>query len=397
MNWRIAKPLVRKSLALILVGVAFVFVGQAQSQDPEPTPSKDHPLLEVDLREFGHDTFSSTKRLHKFVDFTDSSHLALSWLTLDDLTQAAKIGSLTPQPAHLHVLVLDAITGRKQGLQEWSTPSSPVRFLGVRDGKFLTCTGNVLRLFSPAFEVMREQNLPGDRACLDPWFSSGQGISPSRRSLLLTSYSGQNYQQTLLDIETFTPIATWIENLSTRDISDHWLVGHCNQPLEVCIREIDQPWQHFRPVGLGEQMNHAMRSTEFFVNDRTLVIEAWNKMAVTTADATVLLQINLPNNRSFGSLMRFSGGERFAVIENKQRGLKSEPLDMYPFPSNDRVVVYSIPDRRAIFAVKVKGTSPWPPWEVHTNKVALSPDGALLAVVSDGQLKVYRLPDRNSR
>ncbi len=134
-----------------------------------------------------------------------------------------------------------------------------------------------------------------------------------------------------------------------------------------------------------------------FVNDRTLVIEAGNEMAVVEVDGKVLFQVGLPKKRSFGKPVRSSGGERFAIIEDRLRGLTNETLDMYAFPSNDRVVVYSIPDRRAIYAIKVKGESPWTPWVIHRNQVALSTDGNLLALVADGILKVYRLPDRVSR
>jgi hypothetical protein len=120
-------------------------------------------------------------------------------------------------------------------------------------------------------------------------------------------------------------------------------------------------------------------------------------MAVVEVDGKVLFHARLPKKRSFGRPVRSSGGERFAIIENSLRGLTNETLDMYAFPSNDRIVVYSIPDRRAIYAVKVKGTSPGAPWEIHRNRVALSPDGVLLAVVSDRVLRVYRLPDLKSR
>jgi hypothetical protein len=118
-------------------------------------------------------------------------------------------------------------------------------------------------------------------------------------------------------------------------------------------------------------------------------------MAVATVDGALLFRVILEKNRSFGSTLASSGGEKFAVIENRQRGITDPGLDMYAFASNYRVVVYSVPDRRAVYAVKVEGTSPWSPWERHVNQLALSPDGALLAVVSDEILKVYRLPGSN--
>jgi outer membrane protein assembly factor BamB len=397
MNWRSANSGMTNTVALIFVLFAFVFPGRAQSQDFDPSLSKDRPLLELDLGKFGYDTSSRTKRLPKFVDFTDSNRIALGWLTFDDPTVAEKTGPLTAKPAHLHVLVLDARTGQKQGLQEWSTPSTPVRFLGVRDGKFLTCTGNVLRLFSPSFEVIREESLPNGRACLNLFWSEAWGLSPSRRYLLLSSPLGQGYQNTLFDVETFTAVANWIEKRLTNDISDHWLVAYCGQRGEICIRGTDQSWQSFQPDGLDKQMKDFKLKSPLFVNDGTLVIEAGNEMAVVEVDGKVLFQVGLPKKRSFGRPVRSSGGERFAIMENRLRGLTNETLDMYAFPSNDRVVVYSIPDRRAIYAIKVKGVSPWTPWVIHRNQLALSTDGNLLALVADGILKVYRLPDRTSR
>jgi hypothetical protein len=398
MNWHLAEFGMKNTAALLFALLPFVFPDRLQSQDFDPSLSKDAPVLEIDLGKFGYDTSSSTKRLPKFVDFTSVNQLALSWLTFDDPSVAQNTGPLTARPAHLHVLVLDALTGRKLGLQEWSTPSTAVRFLGVRDGKFLTCTGNVLRLFSPSFEVIREETLPSDRACFNPFLSEGWGLTPSRRYLLLSSFSAQSYRNSLFDLDTFVAVANWTEKRRTNDISDHWLVACCGQQGEVCIRGMDQStWQPFQSDGLDKQMNDFKLKSPLFVNDRTLVIEAGNEMAVVEVDGKVLFHARLPKKRSFGRPVRSSGGERFAIIENRLRGLTNETLDMYAFPSNDRIVVYSIPDRRAIYAVKVKGASPWAPWEIHRNQVALSPDGVLLAVASDSVLRVYRLPGLKSR
>ena len=387
----------KNTAALLFALIAFAFPDRVQSQDLDPSLGKDAPVLEVDLGKFGYDTSSSTKRLPKFVDFTSVNQLALSWLTFDDPSVAQNTGPLTARPAHLHVLILDAQMGRKQGLQEWSTPSTPVRFLGIRDGRFLTCTGNVLRLFSPSFEVIREETLPSDRTCFSPVFSEGWGLTPSRRYLLLSSYSARRYQNTLFDIEKFTSIDDWTEEQPTQDLSDHWLIAYCGRQREVCIRGMDQSWQSFQTNGLDKQMKDFKLNSPLFVNDGTLVIEEGNELAVVEVDGRVLFQVTLPKKRSFGRPVRSSGGQRFAIIENVQRGLTNETLDMYAFPSNDRVVVYSIPDSRAIYAVKLKGHSPWVPWEIHRNQVALSPDGILLAVVSDGVLKVYQLPGSDTR
>ncbi len=281
------------------------------------------------------------------------------------------------------------------GAQSWPTPSTPVRFLAGRDGKFLTCTGNVLRLFSQDFVVIHERNFPNNHACQGPsgnglWGSPQWGISPSRRTVLVSSPLGKAYEDTLLDVETFAVVASWNEKVRIKSISDDWLLGLCGQRQDPCIRGIHEPWRAFQFTEEDKRMND-FRSSARFVNDSTLVM-GWNTIAAVTVDGVQLFQAELGKKRSVEGTVTSSGGERFAVIEDRERGLTSKPLDMYAFPSNDRGVVYSVPDRGTVYSVKVKGTSPWPWWETHSNRLALSADGARLAVLDGAALKVYRLP-----
>ena len=395
MNSRSAKARFTKSAALLLVGLAIVCLGHAQG--PEPSVSKEHPLLKIDLHQFGYDTSSSTKHLSKFVpSFTDSTHLAIAWLTLDEPELAQKIGPAVAKPAHLHVLVIDATTGQKIGAQAWPTPSTSVRFLPARDGKFLTCTANMLRLFSPTFEVIREKDFPAGRACknINPW--NARWGTPSRRSLLLSSRLGQqSYEDALLDVETFDVITKWTEKFPIDNASDHWLAASCGPKREPCIRGIDQPWKSFQPSEMDKAITPYSFRLASFVSDDTLVM-GWNRMLVTKVDGTECFHLDLPKGRSFEGTVTSTDGGRFAVIEDKQRGLTSQLLDMSALLSNDQAVVYSIADRRAIYSVKLKGSSPWPPWATHTNQLALSADGSLLAILDGGDLKVYRLPDIKS-
>ncbi len=393
MIWQPSVAAFAKSVAIVFLAATVGFVGRGYSQDLEPAPTRDQPLLELDVHKFGYEPFTSgDMRWQTFVDFTDDNHLAVAWLTPDNPMSAKKTRMATPQPAHLNVLILDAVTGEKKGQQTWSTPSFPVRFLGGRDGQFITCTGNDLRLYSPTFEVLRKQQLQNELGCLTPSLWGAPGVSPSRRSLLLSSRAGYSFQITLLNFETFALIDNWTQKRTPIDISDHWLVGQCDEPEGLCIRGMTRGWQPFKPVVLGGKLDKYTNKSPRFVDDQTLVIHANNEMAVVSVDGTVLFQRKLPEKHTFGTLVTSSRGGRFAIIENRQRGLTNEPLDMYAFPSNDRAVVYSIPDRRPIYAVKLNGTSPWSPWDPHVNQLALSPDGTLLAVVSSLTLKVYRLP-----
>jgi hypothetical protein len=396
MNWRPAQCGLMKKVTLIFVGVAAVFLGRVECQVLEPGLSKDRPLLEVNLAKYGYEVPHNYWPLDKPLVFIDSARLAWAWVTIDDVKTSQRP---TPVPAHLHVLVLDAKTGQKLGLQEWPTPSVPVRFLGLRDGKFFIVTGEVIRLLSPNFEIIHEETLASDPACLNSGpFCEGLTLSASRRILLLTRYhSAASYLNSLFDSETFAPVTSWSDDFPVAAMSDHWLVAHCGKHGELCVRQFDEPWRAFQTTTMKEAMKDTYRKDLLFVSDDTLIITAWSKIVVAKIAGTDLFQVALPKNKSFGNFVASAGGERFAVIENRKRGLTVEVLDMYAFPSAERIVVYSIPDRRAIYALKVKGASPWPSYESHVNQFALSPDGTLLASVSDGVLKVYRLPDGNSR
>ena len=396
MNSGSAKALFTKSAALLLAGLTVVCLGQAQ--EPEPPLRREPPLLKTDLHRFGYDTSRSTNHLSKFVpSFTDSTHLAIAWLTLDDPSIADKTGPATARPAHLHVLVIDATTGQKIGVQTWPTPSTSVRFLVTRDGKFLTCTGNILRLFSPSFEVIRERDLAAGRAGMkmDLWNARWE-ISPSRRSLLLSSYLGpQSYEDELLDVESFAAIAQWTEKFPIDNASDHWLVASCGPKREPCVRVIDKSWQTFQSSGMDKAATRFRSEPARFVSDDTLVMGS-DRMSLVKVDGTELFHFDFPRGRSFEGTVTSTDGGRFAIIEDRRRGITSQPLDMYALLSNDRAVVYSIADRREIYSVKLKGSSPWPPWATHNNRLALSADGRLLAIVDGASLEVYRLPDAKS-
>ncbi len=103
-----------------------------------------------------------------------------------------------------------------------------------------------------------------------------------------------------------------------------------------------------------------MNSPATFVNDELLAVglRAGSISSIVSVQGSLLFQINLSGKHYLGAIAPSAQGERFAAIEDRLRGLRSEPLDMYPFGSNEQVLVYSIKDRRAIFAMKLKGTSP---------------------------------------
>jgi hypothetical protein len=240
--------------------------------------------------------------------------------------------------------------------------------------------------------VVQTTDLPDGTTCR--FLGAGfQQVSPSRKSLALLSIVSESRQVEVLDVESFAAKAKWTDKAVFRGISDHWITGYCGKPQDLCLRGIDTSWQ---PYSLGEssagvQGAQRMRKSSYFVGDEKLVVEIGSEMSIATVQGKILFTARLPKGRFYAAVAS-RGGDRFAVVENELRGLRSQPLDMYPFQSNKRVLVFSVSEQRAIYAVGVKGTSPWSPWAIHANQTAISPDGTILALFRDTTLRLFRLP-----
>lgn len=226
---------------------------------------------------------------------------------------------------------------------------------------------------------------------------TGNFVSPSGRTFLV-SVPGphDSWSRQLRDSATFEVMDSWDDSRFVEGYfkySDRFILAQTKRPQQVFIREIGKSWNPFPPQ-VDEPHPVTARLHEF-LNDDTLVKLLGHEIVVETVGGTELFRQAVPKAGLFFYLWPRSaistGGGRFAVILDRSRGLRSEPLDMYPFPADDRVVVYSLLQRSAVFSVKVKGTSPWYP-NFTWNKIALSPDGLLLGIVSNVGVRVYALP-----
>jgi hypothetical protein len=334
----------------------------------------------MDLRTYGYKSHMRGYRDHWSVAFVDNEYLVVSWTTFDDPEVGRKTGYLTAAPSHLHAIILNARSGQRTTVREWATSTHFSSIRPVANGEFLICTGNAIRLLSHDFDLVRELTLSRFGPC------TANEVSPSGKSFSIDSGLSKQVQRTVMKTESFSPVTTWSNEASGVYFSDTYLVGNCVPNGELCARKFDTSW-------LPITFHTADRPTraQSFLDDSTLVLKTGNGLAVVTTDGNPLFHVNLGSKQSIGETSVSSGGQRFAVVQMRRRGVTNEGLDMYAFASDDRVLVYSVPERKAIYARKVKGTSPWPFFTEHRNRIAVSSDGALLAVFDDGLLSVYQL------
>lgn len=103
-------------------------------------------------------------------------------------------------------------------------------------------------------------------------------------------------------------------------------------------------------------------------------------------EGSLAFRIELPKRHHVGAIATSVKGDRFALLGVQMHG--NEALDLQ-FPSDNRVVVYSIRPKSAIYERKVKGVMwSWSPVVERRCTFALSPDGSLLAIIDDGMLTV---------
>ena len=257
-----------------LVAVMLVFGIRACAQE---SATANQQLWRTDLRQFGYPRFSSqsVKFMRLAVDFADDEHVAVAWISPDVTKLSERNGPKTGEPAHLHVVVLDARTGLKQSQKDWSAGYSQLPLLlGIPNGQFLICVGNSLRLVSPALDLVREQELPNHGSCS----SSLAQLSPSRRTLLLSIRGERAYYEELLNVQTLTSLSGWIEPnwaYSGKAIafSDDWMAGYCGEPREICLRRPGQEeWLPLRSEGLDTRMAKGWQVPVRFLNDELLAI-----------------------------------------------------------------------------------------------------------------------------
>jgi hypothetical protein len=386
----------RSKFLFLLCIVALLPISKAQVR--QPPLSQLSPIWFIKPKQVGYRLSTSTyfrptvggDRVK--IQFLDSGKLALAWLTPDEVA-AKPIGIGDGVPSHLHLAILNDRTGQRTASHEWPCSSRGVNLAYTASGNWLLSSDQTITLYSSSFDKVRDLQSVGTER-----FHTF--VSPSGRTFLShVSNSHGTLSGQLRDSETFEVLDSWNDARIERahlNYSDHFVLAQVYQnppKFQFYLRKVGGDWN---PYSISVPDNQPPGEMGYgFVTDDAVAVFAGPKMAVKTVEGSELFDATLPEDDlylpSWSVAATSTRGERFAVILDRSRGLRNDILDLYPYQSEDRIVVYSVSGRSAIYSVKVKGISPWQthaPWNV----IALSPDGQLLGIVSDGGVGVYLLP-----
>jgi hypothetical protein len=336
------------------------------------------PLWTLELKGSGYppaeswrDTHLSLKSSSEGIAFIDDGTVVAYFVTKADVTELSnrndpKLGS----PFRLRA-VLGDISGRKIGsTRDWPTREFQSWLVPIADGKIIVRAGNSLQLYSSEFTMLKEKPLQGDGS----WYTEA---SPSGRTIWLDNEGHGRSRIQVLEASTLDELSAWDEMLlgGWFSVSNHAIATRTPQhPERVAIRNIGDAWRvlYEAPVCVSEPR---------FVNDEMLIAGPCDTVSLISTGGDILMKDKIPRGAHLERDVAVSrNGKMAAVSLMRTRG---GAFDTALLRSETTVVVYDVELRNVAFTAKVE---PLPKSSYH---FALSPDGAFLAVMTDGIEKIY--------
>jgi len=389
---------------------------------------REMPRWQLDLRSLGPEYPPGSVKNRgpaESICFTSDNLLVVTFSRMDDLTTVRGSAERSPaQPSRLRALFVDGVTGQVRNTREWSIRSGDGSIVPTTAGNFLLFAPDHLALYSSDLQPLKDMPLP------PAGFESESGPavrhSPSGKSILLVYRADasnreggyvdrSHYDFVWIDSKNLAVVRAWRENgwentwhgpelINTLggyagSISDSEMVRGLGGA--IILRKFDGPWRlvcYLQPY-CGEPQ---------FVDNRTLLMYLHqvpralgeNTIGLLSTDGKLQFkqQIGYKAGDRLGPAEVSADGRRFALLVYREEG----ELDIADYHLRSphlvlrSVMVYDIPGRHWVYAVeadnkhnRIRITSRGP---LLLPKLALSPDGCLLAILSDGLIEVYQLP-----
>lgn len=350
-------------------------------------PAEPKPLWQINERKLGvprtlPDVVFQIVVLHGRFGFQNNNTLFISWITPDGpLPHVPMRASPTPAvlvPSHLHVLFLDAKTGTRLRERELSVPSGPTDLFIPHSGNLLVQAGSSLKLYTPDFVLLNQADLPVN------FGSFGSQISPDGRSILVCSRQGFSSKTAIVDADDLKSLGSLPDGqqcpVQFGDDSFLFNTSNGHNALQSTI----QSWEN-------EPHNPTLRvagdpALVRLLNGDAFMVANGNRMEVRTIDGKLLMTDTLPKKQGFAPTTAAEARDStIFAVETTRLTLQIEaipiPVPMH-LPSGYQIAVYNLKENRRIFAIKTGGIYQY----------ALSPDGSLFATLSNGWVRVYKLP-----
>lgn len=369
---------------VLVVLLLLVAIDEAAAQ----VPKVDSPAWVTDLKTLGYPAHLTESFSKAFgfppatLAFADPEHLVATFISSDPGTPSEQPGRPESFKLRLHAVVFDSRTGKVRTTRDWSTPNANDGMIAAHNGEVVIRAGDRLILYTTNLEPLKKTDTAPNHRPNEGLFKVF--TSPTGHFVLLEFLRGNGREYTWMDADNLETLHSFSDSLFPVSISDKEIVGWRRIATREVEFVIEKPGEPGRVIPLSKHRSNDL----IFVNQDTFVTGADNsRMALIQADGTLIETIT-PHNHDFLSRVTPSAdGYRFGFtgssIRNRWEILS--PHDQWEYVR--RVIVYDISARAFICDLKVRHSA-----KNQEFRLALSPNGEMLAFLDGGSLKVYHLP-----
>jgi hypothetical protein len=361
-------------------------------------PAEPKPLWQINERKLGVPRNLGDLRLfeiylsHGF-GFQNNNTLLISWITPDGpLPRIPKKASPIPAvlgPSHLHTLFLDAKTGTRVKEGELAVPSGPTELFISHSGNLLVGAGSSLKLYTPDFVLLNQADLPAPIKVGSFDSRPRIEISPdSRRIIVFLCSWGKPSKTAIFDADDLKALGSLRDGQQRcpEQLGDDSFLSNTSNGSNA-LQSTIQSWEN-------EPDNPTLRvagdpTLVRLLNGDAYMVANGTRMEVRTIDGKLLMTDDLPKGQGFRARTATDARDstNFAVETTRvtleiTAGETLIPIPVH-LPSPYQLAVYSLEEKKRVFTIKA-GVA---------DELALSPDGSLFATLSNGWLRVYKLPE----
>ncbi|HKV63133.1 MAG TPA: hypothetical protein VJO16_14560 [Candidatus Acidoferrum sp.] len=351
-------------------------------------------ILSLDLRPIGYlypvaeRDFRAYTFLRDSVAFLDDGTLAVSFYRKNERPGLFPRDGTPGSAVVFHSVLLDPLTGSVMGQRTWGNAGNWNALLPLENGCFLIQDEVWVKVYSRELREIASKKLemPGD---ILPRFS----VSPSGHSL----YEFQDWLDTkrgwltridLLDPATLltkqSKITPGHQFETVSDTRVAYFPTAIKGALRLFVYAIDDsspaksPELFDQNTGTAKDLTKSGCESASFVNNDVIAVTGNCPSLMLIRSGEEFAEVYLPEYWIGGEIRPSSGGQRFAFsrMKRKMRHSHITYLDL---------CVYDFAQHKVVFTTAV---SPLPQ---HKFAFAISPDGSLLAMQSDGLLRVWRV------
>jgi hypothetical protein len=352
------------------------------------------PILSLDLRKFGY-LHAATERdlraytfLQDSVAFLDDGALAVSFYRKNDQPGLSRRGSTPGSEVLFHSVLLDPVAGNVKSERTWGNAGNSNGLLALENGSFLIQDDVWVKVYSREMKELASKKLevPGD---ILPRFAA----SPSGRSLYEFQdwYDAKRGWLTRIDMLDPATLATKKSKLtpghkfeSVSDTRVVYLPTASSDALRLFVSNMEDSAPAKRPElfdpnsSTARDLSKSRCKSATFIDDTILAISGDCPFVILIRSGEEFDEIHSAEYRVGGEIRPSRGGQRFVFSRTNMKDRPSRITSL-------EICVYDLAQHKIVF------TTPVVPLPQQKFAFAISPDGSLLAVQTDGLVHVWRV------